>query len=283
MPQLKPKEKFVISRHLDDPIDANTYYVRAFIREKLSDTLIETVDLTDIGTGAGDQRFAKEWEVSSDPSGDGRWITITTKVYTNSIYTTLSNRYGVMEREYLVQERLSANLHYGGGGTDVSYEKIRKTIKEELARKKMKTIKLSPFFDRIEKNIIEKIADLYIPDIDYKRLEIDYKKIIKGLDLSAVLKKIDAIHPVDLLPVLDKQTKNTQSIKDEYEKSHKVILSEITEMRKLFKAIEDFKTMMLEKVKNVKNIPKPPKPPKDKNPVSRYFIGSKNPLMKYLQ
>lgn len=124
--QLNPGETFAIVRQLADPNDAGTYYVRATIRNARTDTLLATKDLTD----RGGQRFSVEYQVPSSTS-DALYIAISTRVYTNSGYTTLSTDYGQEIETYLVETR---SKHFGGGGSvlKVDYEKIRGMIRESL-------------------------------------------------------------------------------------------------------------------------------------------------------
>ena len=172
--QLEPSEKFVISCHLKDPQDTGTYYVRAFVRDKLTDELLATVNLTNVGTGAGDNRYTVQYEAPADPSGQGRFISVITKVYTDSGYTTLSPVYAIEEMEYLVQKRYNFTLGGGGGGADISYERIRKIIKEEKQEvKELEQIDFSP--------ILEAIANIPKPEKPQK------------LDLSPVLEAIKNI------------------------------------------------------------------------------------------
>ena len=118
--QLAPGEMFAIVRQIADPNDAGTYYVRATIRNARTDALLDTKDLTD----RGGQRFSVEYQVPSK-SSDAIYIAISTRVYTDSGYTTLSDVYGQEIETYLVEMR-QQNL--GGGGSGVSYEKIREIV-----------------------------------------------------------------------------------------------------------------------------------------------------------
>ena len=122
--QLSPGEYFAIVRQLADPNDAGTYYVRAYVRNARTDVLLDTKDLTD----RGGQRFSVEYQVPS-VSSDAVYIAITTRVFTDSGYTTLSTDYTQEIQTYLVDIR---SKHFGGGGGNggvkVDYEKIKKMI-----------------------------------------------------------------------------------------------------------------------------------------------------------
>ena len=123
--QLSPGERFAVVRQLDNPNDGGTYYVRAYIRDALTDALIETINLTD----RGGQRFSNEWSVYSKRSG-GFYIAIATLVFTDSGYTTYSDVYGQEIETYLVEQRV---VHGGGGGgPGISYKEIRRIVQEVL-------------------------------------------------------------------------------------------------------------------------------------------------------
>lgn len=124
--QLQPGEMMAIVRQLADPNDTGTYYVRATIRNARTDALLDTKDLTD----RGGQRFSIEYQVPSK-SSDAVYISISTRVYTDSAYTTLSDMYGQEIETYLVEMR---QAHFGGGGSNVSYQKIREIVKEEIGK-----------------------------------------------------------------------------------------------------------------------------------------------------
>jgi|CXWL01.1.fsa_nt_gi hypothetical protein len=122
--QLSPGEVFAIVRQLADPNDTGTYYVRATIRNARTDALLDTKDLTD----RGGQRFSTEYQVPSK-SSDAIYISISTRVYTDSGYTTLSDVYGQEIETYLVEMR---QQHFGGGGSSISYKRIEEIIAAAL-------------------------------------------------------------------------------------------------------------------------------------------------------
>lgn len=130
--QLNPGENFVITHQIGDHTDPGTYYVRAVIRNGITDVTIATVNLVD----RGDLRFSNEWQVPQDPSGQGFYISITTTVYTDSGYTAKSALYSEEQERHLVQLRMNPNLGYGGGSggssVDIDYKKVRKIIAEEM-------------------------------------------------------------------------------------------------------------------------------------------------------
>ncbi len=189
MIQLDPQETFVICRQLDDPTDTNKYYVRAYIRNAKTDELLDTIDLTD----QGDQRFRGEYQVPADVSGEGFYITITTKVYTDSGYTNESPNYAREENQYLVQKRYNPILGSGGGG-GVDYKKLRRivreVVREETAPIAQKNIDFNPVVKEIERTKKE-IRKIKIPKLE----KFDYAKIEKKVEreTAGIIDKIKKI------------------------------------------------------------------------------------------
>ncbi len=124
---LSPQEYFALVRQLQDPNDTGVYYVRAVIRNALTDAVIATLNLTDRGS----QRFSLPWQVAADPTGLGYYIAIETRVYLDAGYTQLSDAYGQENTTYLVDNRFRT-LNAGGGGSDIDYKKIKKILLEAL-------------------------------------------------------------------------------------------------------------------------------------------------------
>ena len=197
MIQLEPREYFPITRQLDDPTDDGTYYVKAFIRNARTDELIDEVELNDLG----DQRFSAEWQVPADPSGEGFYITITTKVYTDSEYSNESPNYAREQNQYLVQKRYNPVLGSGGGYTD--YKKIREIVQEELKKVKIPKADFS--------SVIKAIKEIKIP----KQKEINLKGIEKEIDsLKKEIKKIPEPQQIDLEVIRKQIEKVERKIED---------------------------------------------------------------------
>jgi hypothetical protein len=162
---INERERFPIVRKLNDPSDSGTYYVRAVVRNGLSGATISTVNLDNDGLGI--QRFMGVLTAPADPSGQGFYIDIVTKVYSDAAYTTQDTVYTDEVNTYLVGQRYNHNLGNGGGaGPDVDYKKIRKIVQEVVAEG-----------DKTEK-INEKIDGIEIPEAP-------------ELDLSPVLSRLD--------------------------------------------------------------------------------------------
>lgn len=222
--QLEPAETFIITRQLEDPADTNTYYLRAYVRNAKSDTLLDTIDLTDKGS----QRFRGNWDVPQDGSGLGFYVTILVKVFTDSGYTTESPLYARTEQQYLIQQRWNTALG-GGGGVDINYKKVRRIIQEELEKLpqpiRPKDIDLVPILERIRENY-EKISNIKIPS----QKEIDLGPIARIVERSNmdVMKEIKGIYipPIDLSVVV--------KLLDELKEKNNLSKEEITQLREAF-------------------------------------------------
>ena len=239
MEQLSPTEQFPITYVLGDPNDAGTYYVRAVIYDDIAGTTIETVDLTDLGSG----RFKKLWYVCSDVSGKGRYISIVVKVYTDSGYTTLADSYQQKENKYLVQERWNrGNL---GSAPIVSYKEIRKIIQEELGKTpktdfpEQKETDLRPVVDALIdlKNEIRKIE---IP----KPEKIDLFSVLEGLDKIRKLVESIYIPETDLSPVIGElERMKLENIREEisemFKKIGRFFLDDMDELKETIKKLQE--------------------------------------------
>ncbi len=205
--QLKPGETFTIVRQLDNPADAGTYYVRAIIRNSRTDVIIETLNLDNKGS----QRFTKSWQVVPDSSGEGFYIDIETRVFTDSGYSTYSDIYGKENKVLLVADR---PLNLGGGGVDMSvdvdYSRIGKMIADGIKQNKpqAKETDLSGIMSRLGQ-ITAQIAEIKQPEgVDLSPITsaiADIKKQIGevGTDIAQKIEDKEVTPATDLKPVLD--------------------------------------------------------------------------------
>lgn len=191
---LQPGNPFTVVRQISNHLDTDVNYVQAVIRNAYTDAIIETVKLTDKGS----QRFAKNWQVPADPSGQGFYISVVTSVYTDSGYTTKNPNYGDEEHTYLIQDRV---LLRGGGGLDAFT--VRRIVKEEVAN-------AAPTFDAVygaigalqrEVNRIPKEATDRTDEV----LSAVKESVPEPFDPAPILEKIDgAVRAIEKL-VNDKQ------------------------------------------------------------------------------
>jgi len=185
--QLNPTESFPIVRVLKDPFDTGVYFVRAVIRDATTDVLLATVALTD----KGDRRFSKVWKVPYDNAwSQGRFIVITTQVFTDSGYTVRADNYTEEAETYTVQSRWSPALA-GAGSGGIDYREIAKVLAEVLDSKKLPDLvtKLEtpikfPVEDILQgvEKIVSKIPEPIEPkEIDLSSLEKGLEKIVKTI------------------------------------------------------------------------------------------------------
>ncbi len=181
--QLIPSRTFTIVRQLNNPAITDTFYVRAVLRNAYSDTILDTLNLTD----KGGQRFKKDWIVPPDPLGLGMYVSIVTSVYTDSGYTTKSDIYGDEEETYLL-----ANLPRqatGGGGVD--YRAMRSMMAEEIA----------------------KIPKVEIPDVpEQKEPVMRWGEVMNALDEVKSLLQAIPTKQADLSPIVSKIEQAMQAI-----------------------------------------------------------------------
>jgi hypothetical protein len=162
--QISPGEQFPLAYQIADPNDTTTYFVKSTVFNALTNKVIATVPLTDLGNGF----FSKSYTVPPDPSGLGSYINVRTEVYLDSGYVTPSPNYEIDTTTYLVQLRVPSSVAFGGGagggGADVDYRKIEDIIERKLPKqKRIKELDLIP-------RIIELIAALSAEHEDYRTM-----------------------------------------------------------------------------------------------------------------
>lgn len=190
---IQPQADFPITRQLTNHLDAGTYYVRAVIRDA-DDSLIERVNLTD----QGEQRFSKKWHSVADGTGQGRYVSIVTSVYTDSGYTTKSENYGDEENTYLVFDRVLPTLRVGAGG-GVDSRTVRRIIQEELENLP-KPEKPEPVTFPTPEKVVMKWDEVFA---QLGRIQTELESIPKDtVNLSPVISRLnDLAEIVELKPV----------------------------------------------------------------------------------
>lgn len=126
---LIPGTSHQITWSVQNLTDSTTYYVQAKIRDVRTESLLATVNLTNLGNG----RFSGKWSVPQDPTNFGREVEIEKTVYTDSGYTTASETYGRWLDQYLIFNlgaRSASTGGYGGGGDE--HKKLIELIKAEM-------------------------------------------------------------------------------------------------------------------------------------------------------
>ncbi len=243
MLQLSPAESFPIVRVLKDPSDTATHYVQAVIRDATTDALLATVNLDD----KGNRRFQKVWKVIWDDTyGKGKYLVITTSVYDDSEYTTLSPNYAEEADTYLVQQRWDLSLGQGGGGGSIDEAFFKKVITEVLDGRAQPEIEIpdpvdtASLRDEILSGVEERVTRIVktIPeppepeDVDLSKLESGVTSLLSELktrpqfehtDLTPLVRAIDTFR-TEMHSIVLQQSKET---KDYFERLKEDILMKV--------------------------------------------------------
>jgi len=186
MLQINPASTFPITRIITNHLETDTLYVRAVIKDAVNDTILETVDLDDKGS----YYYRTNWKVVWDNvMARGRYITITTSVYTTNSYTTKSPNYGDELQIYVVQERWDSSKIIGGGYNGITTKDVEKVIKKEIDKLKFPKVKDVKFPKQTEYGANFK---------DITKGLTDIKVLVDGLptqnnDLSPLIDKLDTL------------------------------------------------------------------------------------------
>lgn len=215
MQQLRPKETVPVVRHLDDPVDTNAYYIQAIVRDSLSGSVIETINLE---KQTGSQRYTGRFTAPSEGSSGRKYVDVTTKVYSDSGYTTQDSQYGDENVQYIVAVDWSPTgpAQFGGfgGGPDIDYKRIKKIVDERIdqVEKKIPTKEIKDLNKKVTG--MERVFETIIsPELEKAGVNIEslYDKAdsfdVLEKKLGEVLKAIKAIdipkpEKVDLAPIL---------------------------------------------------------------------------------
>ena len=194
MLQLNPSDKLPIIRQLNNPNDNTGYYVRAVVRNSLLQTVLKTIDLTDVGGG----RFESSYQV---PPADGTYFDITTKVYSDAGYTTQDTIYADENNQYLGALRWGLQYWNAGGGADIDYKRIEKIVEKEvskittLSQEEVSNVvtKASDEIQRAIESTRKAVNDIVIPEVkipEQKEVNFDSveNKIQEAISLIEELK-----------------------------------------------------------------------------------------------
>lgn len=158
--QLSPKSAIPVSYTASIPGDTTLYYVQAVLRDTATSAILQTLNLT--RQSVTPNRYVGSFNPVSDPSGLGRPVDVTISVFEDAGHTTLSTNYQILQLAYVVLQPFIANLGNGGGGSNVSYEKIAATVIAALDTKSTKDA---------EKKLLEAIHAIPLAEFDYERME----------------------------------------------------------------------------------------------------------------
>ena len=252
--QLHPGENFTPFRILGDHTDPTTYYVRAVIRNAKTAALIETLDLTDNGSGD----FTGTFQVPQDTSGQGFYLKVATSVYTDSEYTTKSSNHADEGETYLVQDRLR-RFGGGGGGVDVDYDKIKKIVAKEVKKHEAKYKEgIGKRYDNLAtgiSNVLNSLTEAQTKILNAMPPEpesTDLEPVLSGLE--------EIVQTIDTLPVpesvdlsgIERIQKSLKLIKNDVEKRERVIVKTIDDhVSGLVKVVSELKKEMRQMPKKI--------------------------------
>jgi hypothetical protein len=184
MLQINPLQEFPIIRVLTDHTDTDTNYVRAVVKDAKTLVTLATLNLTD----NGNRVFSKLWTAPVDNAySNGRFILITTSVYTDSGYTTKNPNYAEEAETYLVQQRWEQQFAGGGGGGGPSVEQLRKLLKE------LKDGETPPPLGAAPANDPNRLADAILTRIENAIAIIPKPETPEKFDLSRVYAAIEDV------------------------------------------------------------------------------------------
>lgn len=243
--QIQPQQNFAIVRQLPDPSDSTTYYVRAVIRNAMTDTLIATVNLTD----EGERRFIAVWKAIADISGQGTLISIRTSVYTDAAYSVISTTYTQEIETYLVLERFNPNVivsalgpALGGGGADIDYKKIKEIFKDVLKEK------IDP--------ILKMLNDIEAEQGDDNEVirQIRTAIVLATKDIKSAIPEPQEKEEVDLLPVINEVKASLSTILKAIDNKEVTESSDLSPVLDAIKKVEDAQSPSIEAIDNMQKV-----------------------------
>lgn len=236
MQQVAPSTSLRIVYLIQDHTDSNTYYVRSVVRDSVSGAILATINLAD----TGNRRFFGTYQT---PAAEDKYIDITTTVYSDSGYTTKAqDKYEDID-QYLVKTQWGLQFGGQGGGdtivkgAEVDYKRIRKIIKEEVAKLDKETKEyddaiLNSKLDAVYKCVedIKRITseEDEPEDIDFSPLMAAIKELPSKLNFDPIIKIVSETQgpkEVNFAPILNA----IQEVKDKLNEEDEVEVEEVKE------------------------------------------------------
>lgn len=191
---IQPREYFPISRVIADPSDATVYFVKAIVRNARTGATIDSLKLISMGGGI----WALSWQVPADTSGQGLFISITTIVYTDAGYSSLSDMYGQEQDTFLIYDRMkwvaamAQQISAISSGADIDYKKIGRIVTDALTKA----------VDPLKKALLDIAQD--VDGIETaEAVEVDLGPVLAALEsLVEATKPIKALKNTDLTDLI---------------------------------------------------------------------------------
>lgn len=273
MISLQPREHFAIVRVLGDHTDSTTYYVRATVRDAITGVTLETLALNDLGS----RRFTYNYQVPADSSGLGKYIDITTEVFTDSGYTTKASTYSDENETYLVWDRISGMKRGGGDAPAIDYKKIAKIMSDCMKGMEMPNMDLEPVLKALQ-SLQTAVDSIEVPEAEKVELEpvmAKMEEIIGKIKKSEVAiidevqaKEIPEQKETDLSPVIDafknsfpsQMVEKATALVEQFGNTMNV--DTLGKVKEDLKTIVDFMSMFISKNTEIKSLAPEPVPPK---------------------
>lgn len=238
---LQPQQDFVILWENSDPLDTTTYYPRVVIRDAISGTTLDTIDLSLVAGSTSLYRYT--WQPPADVSGAGRQINMTVKVYDDSGHTSLAASKAIENRDYLIMDRLR-HMGGGGGGVSVDYKKIGTIVADALAAQPKPEKQVHPVTDLAP--VLKAIAGIEMPEIpEQKPVDLSSIQAALSAHTNSVLAAIKALpSPESIKPLVEKleamgADKLALDLKKAIGGIKEVFGGDLLEIKKLFSDVQE--------------------------------------------
>lgn len=220
---ISPSKQFVIERHLNNPSDTNTYYCKAVVTNTLTGEVLQTINLTD----NGGLYYTGKWVTPGDPSGTGLQVTVSTTIYTDAGYTTVSVVYGTEKDSYIVQfipGVRGVGVASGYQAEAVDYKKMESTMRKVVGDMvKIPETKMPEQYD--DSNVMDLLSTVHdiVSKINIPKDKSDeiVSKITNHPNFANLSKIGDLPERLKSLMVIPKQLESVIKLADKFEQAEK--------------------------------------------------------------
>jgi hypothetical protein len=212
--QINPNQKIQLAALISDTTDSTQYYVQCVMRDTATNTILGTVNLTN--DPAHIRRFYGSMSAPSQGNGGGRFIDITTTIYTDAGHTTPAASYGETIEKYLVQYIWNPSIGGAGSGDPFANsersDSTRKVIRDEFAvlieeigkiggetrivEGKAKGVNQAEITRKLTETVEKALAAKGKPNGDIKALKRDMRDAIESIkempELVEISKQLDS-------------------------------------------------------------------------------------------
>jgi len=195
--QINPQEKIALAALVADTTDSTTYYCKVVMRESITNTVLDSVNLTRDPNNA--RRFYGYLVAPSNNTPTGRYINLTTTFYTDSGYTSPAPNLPETLVEHIVDYRWDETQDGGTGDPFVSAgDIVEKAISKHVVKlmplhasvgklHKAMTAPRSSAKGKDDKEVIQATKDMQ------EAFLVAIKGILKEQDHSAAIAEIKSL------------------------------------------------------------------------------------------